>query len=169
MGHRHLERLETAAPMFQTYLSRVLWLCEQDGLALLLVSTWRSVEQQVDLYKQGRTYVTETQRWVILQPEQVVTNTLLSPHTVVTEDGHPAALACDVVPVDHAGAPQWHAPEAVWLRLYHWAGKGFLDAYGDPWGRFMGHDKGHLEFPGWDLALDHLRLVKPDATSQPGL
>lgn len=70
---------------------------QRNGISLLLTCTYRSEEEQSQLYARGRT-----------APGPIVTNAKAgqSKHNATTPQGAPAASAFDVVPLRH-GKPIW--------------------------------------------------------------
>lgn len=82
----------TMQPMVQEFLHN----CTMAGVDILITCTWRSPQEQDELYAQGRT-----------TPGHIVTNARAgqSAHNYVL-NGLPAALAIDVVPL-RAGKPVW--------------------------------------------------------------
>lgn len=90
------------------------------GIDLLVTCTWRSNEEQAELYAQGRT-----------APGRIVTNAKpgqsMHNHTV---QGAPSSLAIDVVPLRH-GKPVWKADDPLWAQVgalgegagLEWAGR----------------------------------------------
>jgi peptidoglycan L-alanyl-D-glutamate endopeptidase CwlK len=69
----------------------------KEGVTVLLTCTYRSNDEQAQLYAQGRT-----------APGRIVTNAKpgRSKHNIVDAQGNPAAEAFDVVPLRH-GKPVW--------------------------------------------------------------
>lgn len=100
MASREIKHL---APEVQVLYNRFHDRCRRDpwmlkeGITVLLICTWRSPEEQDQLYAQGRT-----------APGRIVTNAKAgkSKHNVTTPEGEPAAEAFDVVPLRH-GKPVW--------------------------------------------------------------
>lgn len=154
-------------PKFVTWHRR----CLEAGFPLLVVRTWSSPEEQLALWRQGRTYDPAT-GWQVVDKLKVVTQTLASAHMVQTVDGRPAALATDVIPLDAAGVPLWPQPKETaeqlaarwlaafkkpeadcWRAIWDLGAKCGLDALGDPWGAYLRYDLGHLEEPGWRLVV----------------
>lgn len=91
------------SPAMQVLYNRFADRCRRDvellklGVAVLLICTYRSKEEQDRTYAQGRTL-----------PGKVVTNAKggQSAHNAETPQGKPAAEAFDVVPLLH-GKPMW--------------------------------------------------------------
>lgn len=162
MTHQHADRLKEAHPLHYARMDELL---RRSPYSLLVVRVYAKPESQLALWKQGREFISATGQWVVTG--KVVTQAApgMSPHEIVTADGLPASVATDVVPLKD-GQPWWDAPDDVWNSLYQIAGKYCgLDALGDPWGRFLGWDKGHFEEPGWQLVLPALGVQKPDISN----
>jgi hypothetical protein len=164
---RHLERLERAHPIHRARMAEFLRLAEQQGFSLLVVRVYASPAEQLDKWRQGRRYNKASGRWEVADEKLLVTRAKpgSSAHEVVGVDAVPAALATDIVPVDAAGKPIWNTPDSVWTQLWDLAARAGLDALGDPWGRFLGFDKGHLEEPAWQVVLSALGLRLPDIST----
>lgn len=83
-------------PLLQPMVHDFMRKCEMAGVDILITCTWRSPEEQDELYAQGRT-----------KPGHIVTNARAgqSAHNAVL-NGLPAALAIDVVPL-RLGKPVW--------------------------------------------------------------
>jgi len=153
--NQHLERLKTLAPVIQTPALELILRCEKQlKRTLLVVRTWSSYSEQLELYKKGRRVVGS--EWVVVDPSQIVTKAFpgTSAHNVVTPAGMPAAMALDVVPLKEDGTPDWAAPLAFWNDLYEMAWKVGLDPLGDAIGAHLAYDKAHFEEPAWKLKLE---------------
>ena len=124
--------LDELHPFVKTKAEALLRLAEAEGIPLLVTHTYRSIEEQDDLYAQGRTAT-----------GKIVTNASGG------ETPHNYRLAFDVVPMTPTGEPWWDAPQPVWQKLYALAERVGLDALGDKWGEFLSWDKGHFHEPGW--------------------
>lgn len=162
--NQHLERLDGCAPLLRQPVVRLFELAKQKlAVSLLLVHGFRSVQEQLRLYQQGRTFDREQGVWMVSEQTQVVTNAKpgMSAHNLMDQIGMRAALAVDVIPLDPLGRPDWNPDEAFWDDLYDLAWKVGLDPLGDPIGAYLPADKGHLEEPGWKLKIDGLGLVLP--------
>ena len=105
--------------------------CRARGLDLVVTCTYRSNEEQAELYASGRT-----------KPGAIVTHAKpgQSKHNYMTPDGDPAAEAFDVVPLLH-GKPIYEDPrdvDADWTNDWGWrvvgevAAEVGLDWYGRP-------------------------------------
>lgn len=162
--NQHLDRLDQLAPMLRvparTFIDRAQ---AQLKVILLVVHTWRSVAQQLNIYQQGRTYNRETGEWEVSDPQMIKTKAKpgQSPHNLVMPDGTPASLALDVIPLDAQGAPIWDTDDDLWDDLYEIAWKCGLDPLGDPIGSYYAADKGHFEEPAYKMKFEGLGLVMP--------
>lgn len=165
MSHLGLDKLSLSAPIHRARMNELLLRCTEAGIRILITFTYRSVEEQFKLYMTGRQYDPSTNTIITVNPSIVVTNALpgRTSHNVVTKDiQFPASMASDIIPVDDKGSPIWDTPNIVWLKIYDICNKkAGLDAYGDPWGRLMGSDKGHVEEPMWPVIMDSLGLMAP--------
>lgn len=94
------------------------------GIDVLITCTYRSNEEQKQLYAQGRT-----------APGKIVTNALPgeSKHNNM-EGGGPASLAFDVVPLIN-GKPVWDASNPVW-KILGGLGKSVGLNWAGDWKRF---------------------------------
>lgn len=103
------------------------------GIDVLVTCTYRSNEEQKQLYEQGRT-----------APGKIVTNALPgeSKHNNM-EGGGPASLAFDVVPLIN-GKPVWDASNPVWKVLGGLGKSVGLNWAGD-WKRFK-------EYPHFEVS-----------------
>jgi peptidoglycan LD-endopeptidase CwlK len=83
-------------PTMQSRVQQFIDNCARAGVDMLITCTWRSPEEQTELYAQGRT-----------KPGKIVTNARAgqSAHNYIL-NGLPASLAVDVVPMRH-GKPVW--------------------------------------------------------------
>ena len=82
-------RLEDLHPDLRPKAEELVKQCERAGYPILIYCTWRSPEEQRNLYASGRTKV-----------GKVKTNVLVSKHNF-TIDGKPAAKAFDACPWDN--------------------------------------------------------------------
>ncbi len=130
MASRNPEHLH---PNLQPIFTRFMAACAQAGLNILVTCTWRSNEEQNELYAQGRT-----------KPGKIVTRARAgqSAHNY-TVGGKPASKAFDIVPLVN-GKPCWDAKNEAWAK----AGKIGMDLgllwYGRPGAPFK-------EFPHFQL------------------
>ncbi|MDD5189440.1 MAG: M15 family metallopeptidase [Dehalococcoidales bacterium] len=112
--------------------------CQRRNIDILITCTYRSNEEQLTLYKQGR----ET-------PGRIVTNAKPgeSAHNCVNPNGSPSAQAFDVVPLIH-GKPQWDATDPVWQTVGE-IGKSFGLEWAGDWVKFK--EFPHFELPGFKV------------------
>jgi len=167
--NQHLDRLNDVAPFLRAPVLRLCELCDQKlKRTLLIVTGFRSVNEQLLKYVQGRTFNRESGEWEVTDVKQVITNAKpgRSAHNVVTRDGASAALAVDLIPFDGRGYVDWDPGVAFWDSLYELAWKVGLDPLGDPAGAYLAGDQGHFEEPGWKLKLEGLGLVLPNSDVQ---
>jgi peptidoglycan L-alanyl-D-glutamate endopeptidase CwlK len=105
--------LDELVPPAKERVERFIALCDENGIDLLVTSTYRDHESQNALYAQGRTKV-----------GKVVTNAKAG------ESYHNWRCAVDVVPLIN-GKPNWDSSDPVWLRIgelgeqagLEWAGR----------------------------------------------
>lgn len=133
-------RLEDLHPQLEAIASQLVHEWKQLGLDVLITCTYRSDQEQADLYAQGRD-----------KPGRVVTNARpgRSAHNF-TLHGKPAALALDIVPVVN-GKPLWDskgAAKAIWQAAAAPAIAHGLRWYGSPGSAFQEYP--HLQHPLWD-------------------
>lgn len=170
--NQHLERLDGLAAFMQTPARELVVRCQRDvKRSLLVVSGWRSVQEQMLNYQKGRVFVRETGEWEVADRLAVVTNSKpgMSAHNVIAKrDGTPAALALDVIPLLANGQPEWDVDLRFWDDLYELAWKVGLDPLGDQTGAYLKGDLGHFEEPAWRIKLDGLGLVVPVALAPAG-
>ena len=162
MTHLRTDRLKEAHPLHQ---ERIYELLRRAPFRLLIVHVYRKPEDQLALWRKGRTFNAALGQWE--ETGAIVTRAApgTSPHEVVTAVGVAAALATDVVPLKDDGVAWWDCPNAMWQELYLIAGKFCgLDALGDPHGRFLAWDKGHFEEGIYQLMLRPLGLRMPDVS-----
>lgn len=162
--NQRLERLDGLAPVLHKPALRLIELCDQKlKRKLLVVSVWRSVQEQMLNYQKGRTFNRETSEWEITDAALVVTRAKpgATPHNAITRQGERASLALDVIPLLNNGEADWQVDENFWDHLYELSWKVGLDPLGDPIGGYLKGDKGHFEEPGWKLKLDGLGLILP--------
>lgn len=163
MEHLKTDRLSQACEVHRVRMMEFFLRASQAGIQLMLVRCYSSLQEQLEIYKIGRNYNVDTNVWTETGP--VRTNALpgQTAHNVVDSVMNtPASCASDIIPVDSKGNPMWSTSMTVWNKLYEICNKKCgLDAYGDPWGRYMGNDLGHLEEPMWQLILPAMNLKKP--------
>ncbi len=121
-------------PKFEPLVNGFLNDCVAAGITILVTCTYRSGEEQNELYAQGRT-----------KPGRIITNARSgqSKHNY-TVDGKPAALAVDIVPMV-AGKPVW-GTQGEDLALWQQVGK-IGEARGMGW---AGNWKSFKEFPHFE-------------------
>lgn len=161
--NQHFERLSGLSPVIRPSAMLLIDRAKKElGMTLLVVTGWRSHDEQWALYRAGRT-CTPRGAWIVQDPTKIVTRAKpgSSPHNVVTSTGEPASLALDVVPLGPDGSAQWETPQEEWDRLYKLAWDVGLDPLGDPIGSYLAGDMGHFEEPAWKLKLDGLGLIVP--------
>lgn len=134
MGSRDIHDLH---PFMREKARVFLIKAAEASIALLVTRTYCSVEEQDELYAQGRT-----------KPGKVVTNAKGG------ESAHNFRLAFDCVPIDDKKQPIWNAPDSVWQVLYAIADKVGLDAMGAKGGEYLSWDKGHFSEGGWRYIKD---------------
>lgn len=162
---QHLERLNGLAIFLQKPALAFIGQCEVKlHRKLMVVHGARSMLEQLDIWKKGRT-LTVAGIWEITDPSQVVTNAKpgATPHNVITRVGAPASMAMDLIPFRADGAIDWEPGESFWQALYELSWDHGLDPLGDMIGAYLKSDKGHFEEPGWKLKLDGLGLLLPSA------
>ena len=105
---------------FQPAATEFLNACRELGYNIIVTCTYRSPDEQQQLYAQGRT-----------KPGKIVTNAKpgLSAHNFQVNN-KPASLAMDIVPLIH-GKPIWDSSDPIWAELgrigelhsLEWAGR----------------------------------------------
>ena len=130
---------------------------------LMVVYGWRSVQEQLLFYQQGRSLNRETGVWEVTDVAALVTRALpgSSAHNVITIKGDRAAMGVDLIPLLEDGSADWTPGEDFWDRTYELSWKCGLDPLGDQIGGYLKNDKGHFEEPYWKGKLDGLGLVRP--------
>ena len=162
--NQRLERLDGLAPFLQAPALRLIEQCDLKlKRKLLIVSGWRSVQEQMLNYQKGRTMNRETGEWEVSDAALIVTKAKpgLTPHNAITRKGDRAALAFDCIPLKPTGEPDWLVAVSFWDTLYELAWKCGLDPLGDRIGAYLPGDMGHFEEPGWKWKLDGLGLILP--------
>lgn len=113
-------KIEDLHPDLQPLCRKFLKACEAAGLDILITCTYRSAEEQDELYARGRT-----------KPGRRVTNAKggQSKHNHTDSRGKPAALAFDIVPLEGGKAmwskafPHWQKAGEIGVALgLEWAG-----------------------------------------------
>jgi peptidoglycan L-alanyl-D-glutamate endopeptidase CwlK len=105
--------LDELVPQAKERVERFIALCDEDGIDLLVTSTYRDHESQNALYAQGRT-----------KAGKVVTNAQGG------QSYHNWRCAVDVVPLIN-GKPNWDSSDPIWARIgelgeqagLEWAGR----------------------------------------------
>lgn len=162
--NQRLYRIDECHPIIRAPALRLVELCEQKLARKLLVTHgFRSVQEQMLIYQNGRTYNREAQVWEVTDESAVVSKSKpgLSAHNVVTTTGKPASMAVDVIPLRFDGAADWDVALAFWDDLYELAWKVGLDPLGDNVGAYLPGDRGHFEEPSWKLKLAALDCYQP--------
>jgi len=106
-------KLEDLIPQAKERVERFIALCHEQGIDLLVTSTFRDNESQGELYEQGRT-----------RPGKIVTNAKAG------ESWHNYRCAVDVVPLVN-GKPNWDGSDPIWQTIgelgeqagLEWAGR----------------------------------------------
>jgi peptidoglycan L-alanyl-D-glutamate endopeptidase CwlK len=106
-------KLEDLIPQAKERVERFIALCHEQGIDLLVTSTFRDNESQGELYEQGRT-----------RPGKIVTNAKPG------ESWHNYRCAVDVVPLVN-GKPNWDGSDPIWQTIgelgeqagLEWAGR----------------------------------------------
>lgn len=161
---QHLERLDGLSPLIRQPALELIQRCQTKlGRTLLVVSGWRSLQEQMLNYQKGRTLIRETGEWEVSDPSLIVTKSKpgSSAHNVITMNGDRAAMALDVIPLLPTGQPDWNVSGDFWDGLYEIAWKVGLDPLGDTIGAFLKGDLGHFEEPAWKLKLEGLGYILP--------
>ena len=157
MINQQLSRLKQLAPAIQTAATELILRCERDlKYKLLVVRTWSSHAEQMELYKKGRMLAPDG-RWIVENEKLIVTKSLpgQSAHNVVTAGtSFPAAMAVDLIPLNTDGTALWGIGDDFWDKLYKLSWRCGLDPLGDEVGAFLPFDKGHFEEPAWKLKLE---------------
>lgn len=125
-------KLRNLAKVFQT-------LCEREGVPVLIYMTYRSNEEQDELYAQGRT-----------KPGKIVTYVKGggSDHNFIL-NGKPASLAFDAVPVrktEHGEVAIWNDPR-LWARIGE-IGQEVGLKWGGNWKKFVDKPHFYIELKG---------------------
>lgn len=138
MASRELKELH---PIFRMQVEKWLELCKSDGINVLIYMTYRSIEEQNELYKKGRMGVSG---------EDIVTNAKGG------ESSHNYRAGIDSVPLTADKKPWWDAPDGVWRTMAIHAESAGIDSYFDKFGKYLKWDKGHNEMFGWEILKDYL-------------
>lgn len=92
-------RIEDLHPKLQLIANEFIRRCEREGIDVLIYCTYRSKEEQAELYAQGRT-----------KPGKIVT------YAKPGYSYHNYGLAFDCVPLAN-GKPVWDIDDPVWQKL----------------------------------------------------
>ena len=130
--------LDELLPMVRTRVDKFLELCDENGIDLLVTSTYRDHESQGELYEQGRT-----------RPGKVVTNAKPG------ESWHNYRCAIDVVPLVN-GKPNWDGSDPIWQTIGELGEKAGLEWAGR-WRTFR--ELAHFQYTG-GLTLADLKAGK---------
>lgn len=132
-------RLEDCHPRLQPLARELVSRARAAGISILIYCTYRSNDEQRELYQQGRE-----------KPGPIVTRAKpgQSPHNAVDLSGKPAALAFDAVPLEN-GKTVW-GNQILWNRLGAIARTVGLEWGGD-WKTFR--DSPHFQLKNWTAFL----------------
>ena len=133
--------LDELVPPAKERVERFIALCDENGIDLLVTSTYRDHESQNALYAQGRTKV-----------GKVVTNAKAG------ESYHNWRCAVDVVPLIN-GKPNWDSSDPVWARIGELGEQAGLEWAGR-WRTFK--ELAHFQYTG-GLTLTDLKNGQPIA------
>jgi peptidoglycan L-alanyl-D-glutamate endopeptidase CwlK len=127
MASRSLDDLRSVMqPRAKAWLAA----CQAAGIEVLVYCTFRSPQEQDDLYARGR-----------YMPGKIVTNARGTP----PQSAHNVGLALDFVPLV-GGKALWKAPSPEWLEAVEIAKSCGLES-GSSWPKLK--DWPHLQMPGW--------------------
>lgn len=127
--------LDDLLPQVRDKVEDFLALCKQDGIDLLVTSTYRDMESQNALYAQGRT-----------TPGNIVTNAKAG------DSFHNWRCAVDVVPLVN-GKPDWDGSHPVWKQIGELGKQAGLEWAGE-WHSFK--ELAHFQYTG-GLTLAQLK------------
>jgi hypothetical protein len=162
--NQHLDRLDGLALFLHAPALKLVELCDAKlKRKLMIVSGWRSVQEQMLNYQKGRTMNRETGEWEVSDVNLIVTKAKpgFTPHNAITRDGQRAALAFDCVPLKPNGDADWLVDMGFWDNLYELSWKVGLDPLGDPLGEYLKGDLGHFQEPGWKYKSDGMGIILP--------
>lgn len=134
------QRLARVHPTLASLALRMIDLCAQAGVAVLITQGLRTWEEQDELYAQGRT-----------KPGKVVTNAKGG------ESWHNFGLAFDIVVLDSVGKGDWDTAHPGWKQAAA-IGKSLGLEWGGDWKKFK--DMPHFQRVG-DLTLAQCRRSFP--------
>lgn len=129
-------------PIVRAKAEAWMQLCRDHGIEILIYFTFRSIEEQNELYQIGRRG---------RKGEKIVTKARGG------ESSHNYRASFDAVPM-REGKPWWKAPERIWQLMGKLAEQVGLDWLGDEWGEYLPWDKGHFQEPGWKHIKELLLL-----------
>ena len=168
--NQHLERLDGLALFLHQPALKLIEQCDAKlNRKLLVVSGWRSVQEQMLNYQKGRAMNRETGDWEVADKSLVVTNAKpgMTPHNIIGLDGRRASLAFDVVPLRDDGSADWEVGMKFWGDLYELAWKVGLDPLGDTVGEYLKGDLGHFQEPGYKYKMQAWGLIFPVSLPPP--
>jgi len=119
--------LDDLIPQARERVDKFIALCKENGIDLLVTSTYRDMESQTVLYNQGRT-----------APGKIVTNAHAG------ESFHNYRCAVDVVPLVN-GKPQWDGSDPVWAKVGELGKQAGLEWAGE-WHSFK--ELAHFQYTG---------------------
>jgi peptidoglycan L-alanyl-D-glutamate endopeptidase CwlK len=119
--------LDDLIPQARERVDKFIALCKENGIDLLVTSTYRDMESQTALYNQGRT-----------APGKIVTNAHAG------ESFHNYRCAVDVVPLVN-GKPQWDGSDPVWAKVGELGKQAGLEWAGE-WHSFK--ELAHFQYTG---------------------
>ena len=125
-------------PNVKVRVEKFIELCDEEGIDLLITSTYRDNESQEALYEQGRT-----------RPGKIVTNAKPG------ESWHNYRCAIDVVPLIN-GKPNWDGSDPIWETIGELGEKAGLEWAGR-WHSFK--ELAHFQYTG-GLTLADLKAGK---------
>ena len=125
-------------PNVKVRVEKFIELCDEEGIDLLITSTYRDNESQEALYEQGRT-----------RPGKIVTNAKSG------ESWHNYRCAIDVVPLIN-GKPNWDGSDPIWQVIGELGEKAGLEWAGR-WRTFK--ELAHFQYTG-GLTLADLKAGK---------
>jgi len=119
--------LDDLIPQARERVDKFIALCKENGIDLLVTSTYRDMESQTALYNQGRT-----------APGKIVTNAHAG------ESFHNYRCAVDVVPLVN-GKPQWDGSDPIWAKVGELGKQAGLEWAGE-WHSFK--ELAHFQYTG---------------------
>jgi peptidoglycan L-alanyl-D-glutamate endopeptidase CwlK len=119
--------LDDLIPQARERVDKFISLCKENGIDLLVTSTYRDMESQTALYNQGRT-----------TPGKVVTNAKAG------DSYHNYRCAVDVVPLVN-GKPEWDGSDPIWAKVGQLGKEAGLEWAGE-WHSFK--ELAHFQYTG---------------------